>query len=753
MTRIPHRFHAVLIALAWAWAATAPAGAEWYLGNLHSHSARSNDTAGALARTPAQMAQIYADGGFDFLCISDHDTGTTNGGASITDSSSLSVMAGGSYIFLGITGSEVSNHRPHIGAPGTRDLIPKNVADTMQRMQAVYDRGGTPILNHPRWSNNMGTTNLATADAIYALGNFRLVEVWNTNTISSTQDPLVGHADLDTWDLVLNRDMYLLGIGADDCHYSTDNLDNLPKAMTSAAMVRAATLSWENIRAGLLAGDSYSVVRPHRTAPWCTLDEQVVSPTGIYVDSPNAVALRFIVYDLAGNQLAMPAVSDGAADANPSDGLSGDLRAGTGIAARYRFTGVERYARAIATNANGAHAISQPSFRLSVPARHLVAGNACMAFDTIGGATEAALSWYRSEDPAAAEQVIERNDAPPEGDSKQIATLPMSATQYFDTQIVPGATYAYRIITRLGDGRPDRYSETLLVGQSPSVNSNLFSLDFADAGQMCLLRIQDDPSATSAAPSSWSIAAGVMRQDSNIYAEPAAGGNYLGTYAVLNLPTKTDYVFEFDMTSGDNDTFGCVWRYQSPRDCYSLQWDAQRGLLRVLSYTGSQTPAVVADKSSPNVDFVAYTSNATYHVQVVAAGSTHAVTITGGGLSKPIVLEFTDGAHAAGAPGFYCWGNTPATFDEVVFQTPQDDTPTPTPTATLTPTDTLTPTPTSAGPADLWRDGRENAFDLLVFSFAWGGSETEFQLPEDLVDDGTIDASDLLKVIERLQPR
>ena len=732
-------------------AAAPPARADWYLGNLHCHSARSNDTNGALARTPAQVAQFYFDGGFDFLCISDHDSGTGNAAETITDTSALSHIAMNAYVFLGITGSEVSRHRPHIGAPGMRDLIPPSVADTMGRMQAIYNLGGVPILNHPRWSNNMGNTNEETADAIYLLGNFRLMEIWNTNTIDRTQDPLVGHLDLDTWDLVLNKDMYVIGIGTDDAHFNSDTLDAIPKALTGAVMVRAATLSWENVRDGMLAGDCYAVVRPDHNALWCTLDDQVVSPTGLYVDSPNAVSINFVVYDMAGAKLPVAEVVDGA---------SGDLRPGPGIAASYAFTGNERFVRAVASNAGGANAMSEPSFRLSVPARMLQSAAGALAFDTIPD-VESGLTWYRCEDPVAARQRVDRGDEPPYTDFAPIATLPMSATRFADAEVVDGSTRAYRIATELSDNRDDTYSEPLLVGTAQVINSNQFMLDFAATNQLGLFTIHDDVGALASAPSSWSISGGVLHQDSNIFTDPSAGGNYLATYAVLNLPDKRDYVFEFDLNSGDNDTIGCVWRWQGPRQFYQFQWDAQRGLLRVLNYTGEPTPQVVADKSSSGPGYAMAT---TYRVRVTAIGSQHTLTISGGDLAAPIVLEFTDASHDVGGPGFYTWGNTPSMFDNVAFHVvgdPPTPTPTATPSHTPTPTPTLsptwtptlppTPTPTPAGPADLWRDGREDALDVLFFSVLWKQEvEGWMMLPEEYGSDGLIDENDLVFLLERL---
>jgi len=83
--------------------------------------------------------------------------------------------------------------------------------------------------------------------------------------------------------------------------------------------------------------------------------------------------------------------------------------------------------------------------------------------------------------------------------------------------------------------------------------------------------------------------------------------------------------------------------------------------------------------------------------------------------------------------------------------------PTPTPTTTPTWTATSTPwftptaTPTPPAPGDVHVDGRFDSLDLLEWSQWWKQNETEFSHRADLVDDGIIDASDLLQLIELLR--
>jgi hypothetical protein len=52
---------------------------------------------------------------------------------------------------------------------------------------------------------------------------------------------------------------------------------------------------------------------------------------------------------------------------------------------------------------------------------------------------------------------------------------------------------------------------------------------------------------------------------------------------------------------------------------------------------------------------------------------------------------------------------------------------------------------------DLWRDGKQNSLDLLHFSSLWNTNETEYSYPADFVDDGFIDAEDLLELIMELR--
>jgi parallel beta-helix repeat protein len=64
-----------------------------------------------------------------------------------------------------------------------------------------------------------------------------------------------------------------------------------------------------------------------------------------------------------------------------------------------------------------------------------------------------------------------------------------------------------------------------------------------------------------------------------------------------------------------------------------------------------------------------------------------------------------------------------------------------------------TPTPTPVVRGDIFPDGVLSGFDLLAFSLDWNRNETEFSLISDLIDDGTINADDLLELIDLIRKR
>lgn len=165
------------------------ASGQWYLGNLHCHSTHSD---GTLA--PLDVARLYADAGYDFLAITDHDVLT------LLDDAPLTLLPG----------VEVSASGPHLLAIG----VPK-AYDPVRARPAICDEiaadGGLCVLNHPNWEANFSHwphDQLAACEAAHGL------EVYNTIV-----EVLQGSAlATDRWDRLLSAGRRVWGYAHDDLH-------------------------------------------------------------------------------------------------------------------------------------------------------------------------------------------------------------------------------------------------------------------------------------------------------------------------------------------------------------------------------------------------------------------------------------------------------------------------------------------------------------------------------------------------------
>ena len=107
-------------------------GLQWLKGNLHVHTTRSD-----VENAPQEVIQRYADLGYDFLMLSDHDQPADLAGL---DPCGLVLLPG----------NEVSSGGPHLLDVGARFT-----ATERDDRQAVIDdinrNGGFAVLCHPNW--------------------------------------------------------------------------------------------------------------------------------------------------------------------------------------------------------------------------------------------------------------------------------------------------------------------------------------------------------------------------------------------------------------------------------------------------------------------------------------------------------------------------------------------------------------------------------------------------------------------------
>ena len=130
----------------------------WYKGGCHTHSVASDG-----GKTLAELAHIYADGGYDFLVRTDHWI-----------PSKVEADAD-EYPLLWLDGIELDGH-DYAGSPyhvvclGTFEGITREMG-FVAAMEAARTQGGILILAHPHWTEN------STEDALR--WGFHGVEIYN----------------------------------------------------------------------------------------------------------------------------------------------------------------------------------------------------------------------------------------------------------------------------------------------------------------------------------------------------------------------------------------------------------------------------------------------------------------------------------------------------------------------------------------------------------------------------------------------
>ena len=109
--------------------------AVWLRGNLHTHTTRSDGR-----QDPQVVIRHYADRGYDFLALSDHDTLSNY---DCLDDCGM-VLIGGNEICGG------SDHVLHVGA---EKLVTRN-GDTQSVLDELSGVAGMSVLCHPSWAAN-----------------------------------------------------------------------------------------------------------------------------------------------------------------------------------------------------------------------------------------------------------------------------------------------------------------------------------------------------------------------------------------------------------------------------------------------------------------------------------------------------------------------------------------------------------------------------------------------------------------------
>jgi len=178
------------------------ADGSWFKGNLHAHTKRSD---GDLE--PTELVKRYADAGYHFLAITDHNKLTL---LESSESYGMLLIAG-EEVDVGVSETGFGFHFVIIGIE-KEWKAPEGVLHRSIHPQVLIDevrsQGGEAILCHPYWSQ-------LTVHDMLSFDNYIAIEIFNTSCHHAVGKGL----STTHWDDLLLRGRIVWGVAVDDAHF------------------------------------------------------------------------------------------------------------------------------------------------------------------------------------------------------------------------------------------------------------------------------------------------------------------------------------------------------------------------------------------------------------------------------------------------------------------------------------------------------------------------------------------------------
>lgn len=290
--------------------------AAWFRGNLHTHTAESDGDS-----TPAEVVRWYADHGYDFLVITDHDKITR-----VLDAAGLVL----------IPGEEVTDRLPkkplHVNAIGIEQPVKpqggKTPVEVLQRnVDAVRAAGGLSLINHPNFGWAFG------AEELLQVNGATFMEIASGHPYVNELGP---PSTEQMWDRLLSAGKRIHAVAVDDVHHLKRPWDtDIAPPGKAWVVVRAGTRDAKSILEALARGDFYA-------STGVELEELAFTKTAMTVRVKEKNGARYRIQFIG------------------KDGRV--LHESAGLTATYTMRGRESYVRAKVTDSNGRMAWGQPLF-------------------------------------------------------------------------------------------------------------------------------------------------------------------------------------------------------------------------------------------------------------------------------------------------------------------------------------------------------------------------------------------------------
>jgi len=240
---------------------------EWYKGNLHTHSNKSDGT-----RTCEQLVEMYRTDGYDFLSITDHGVLTETHEYQKKDFITIpgeeicvGTSEAGTYFHIVGLGIE----RPLPIEDFDRRVSPQNAID------AINGLGGIALIAHPYWS---GLNHSDLKD----LRNYVGVEIYNTSCDVVRN---LGYSNVHIDGLITTGRRPL--IFAVDDHHGDDRRLRPLDAGGAWIMVRAKSLTPLDLIPRIIEGCFYSSMGP-------VIKDIKIGDEGITIETSPVKTISFV---------------------------------------------------------------------------------------------------------------------------------------------------------------------------------------------------------------------------------------------------------------------------------------------------------------------------------------------------------------------------------------------------------------------------------------------------------------------------
>lgn len=266
------------------------AGAAWYRGDLHTHTAHSDGSCSSQSgkKVPCPVfltVDAAARRGLDFIAITDHNT--------TSHYDAMRELAPYFDKVLLIPGREITTFHRHMNVFGTERFLDfrlgsAGVPDVNTLLQRAKEMGAVVSINHPGAPTGercMGCGWDPTPGA-----DMHLVEAVEAVNSGSEEGPYSG---VPFWERGLNAGYRLTAVGGSDNHNATKPLEQVGSVGSPTTVVYAGELSMEAVLEGIRAGhvfvdltasrDKLLEMRAEAAGKTVEMGDDVEAPAGVTV--------------------------------------------------------------------------------------------------------------------------------------------------------------------------------------------------------------------------------------------------------------------------------------------------------------------------------------------------------------------------------------------------------------------------------------------------------------------------------------